>query len=105
MDLMSVDIHEFDSVVTFSQSLSQWAVVIIGGTAALLLGNSHVRPSNILVRLVYLLFVPAWIFLLLSTWMGVKVQRNFLALKLLEKADVSATKIAMNDHLRDTLNN
>jgi len=97
---MSTDIHDFDSVISFSQSLSQWAVVVIGGTAALFLGNSHVRPWNMLVRLIYLLFIPAWIFLLLSTWMGVKVQRNFLALKLLQQTDPSATKIALNNHLR-----
>jgi hypothetical protein len=31
--------------------------------------------------------------------MGVKVQRNFLALKLLSKADVEGVKIELNQHL------
>jgi hypothetical protein len=94
-----VDTPNFDSVVSFSQSLSQWSVLIIGGLTALLLGDSHLSSSRRRVRLIYLLFLPSWLFLLLSVFMGVKVQRNFLALKLLLGANVEATKLALNNHM------
>jgi len=90
---------EFDSVVSFSQSLSQWSVLIIGGVTALLLGNSHISPTKKVARSIYLLFLPSWGFLLWSIFMGVKVQRNFLALKLLSNADVSAIKVELNHHM------
>jgi hypothetical protein len=78
-----VDAPDFQSVVSFSQSLSQWSVLIIGGLTALLLGNSHLSSSRRIIRMIYLLILPSWLFLLLSVFMGVKVQRNFLALKIL----------------------
>src|SRR5258706_10433129 len=96
---MLIETPSVDSVITFSQSLSQWAVVIVGGTTAVLLGNSHLSPHSRRLRSSYLLFLPAWVFLLLSTWMGVKVQKNFLALKLLAKVDAEGAKIDMNQHL------
>jgi hypothetical protein len=96
---MLIETQNFDSVISFSQSLSQWSVLIVGATSAVLLGDSHLSPPRVPLRLIYFLFVPAWFFLLLSTWMGVKVQRNFLALKLLSKADVEGVKIELNQHL------
>jgi len=90
---------EFDSVVSFSQALSQWSVLIIGGVTALLLGESHLSSSRKGIRSLYLLFLPSWICLFRSIYMGVKVQRNFLALKLLSNADVPATKVEINNHM------
>lgn len=90
---------DFDSVVSFSQSLSQWSVLIIGGVTALLVGDSHLSSSRKIVRGIYLLFLPSWGLLLASIFMGVKVQRNFLALKLLSNADISTIKVEMNDRM------
>jgi hypothetical protein len=94
-----MDTSSFESVISFSQSLSQWSVLIIGGLTALLLGDSHLSSSRKIVRGIYLLFLPSWIFLFSSIFMGVKAQRNFLALKVLANANVAATRMEMNDHI------
>ena len=94
-----MDAPDLQSVVSFSQSLSQWCVLIIGGLTALLLGDSHVSSSNRKVRLIYLLFLPTWLFLLMSVFMGVKVQRNFLALRVLPAVNADGAKLALNGHM------
>jgi len=91
--------RDFTSVVSFSQSLSQWAVGIIGGSVALLLSTSNWRPRKLSMRLVYLLFLPAWALLLWSLQMAVDVQKNILAFSRLVNPDVHETLIEMNSHL------
>ena len=95
---MTPELSPFDSVITFSQSLGQWTVLILGGTVALLMGNSHISPKGKL-RGIYLIFLPVWGCLLWSNSMGVKVQRNYLALKLLQNVDPIATKNELNQNL------
>jgi hypothetical protein len=90
---------DFTSVVSFSQSLSQWAVGIIGGSVALLLSTSNWRPRRRSMRLLYLLFLPAWALLLLSLQMAVYVQQNVLAFSRIVNPDVRETLIEMNSNL------
>jgi len=46
--------------VSFSQSLSQWAYIVIGGSVAVLLRDLKYRPTDIVVRHSFWLFVPGW---------------------------------------------
>lgn len=68
-----------EAAVAMAQSLSQWALVIIGGTLAIIVGTSYYRPDSRRVRAIYLLFVPAWILLALSISNGSLIQRRYLA--------------------------
>jgi multisubunit Na+/H+ antiporter MnhE subunit len=90
---------DFASLLSFSQSLSQWAVGILGGSVALLLSTSNWRPRKLWIRLLYFLFLPAWALLLLSLKMAVDVQQNVLAFSRLVKPDVHATLIELNNNL------
>ncbi len=94
-----VDSPDFSVVITFSQSISQWVILIVAGTTALILGKSHVSPSGKPFRLIYLLLLPAWALFALSVWEGVKVQRHFLALKILAPADTTGIKRGINHDL------
>jgi hypothetical protein len=89
----------FASVVTFSQSLSQWAVGILGGSIAVLLSTSNWRPQKLWVRLIYFLFLPAWGLLLFSINLGVKVQENVLAISHLVNPDMRLILAEMNQNL------
>lgn len=92
------------TVIDFSQSLSQWSVLLIGGSAAAMLGSSNWRPGRLLVRISYLVLIPAAIVLLFtSIHYGVAAQQNCLALMLLPKPDVSGATTELNDHLLSQL--
>lgn len=94
------DLDSLKTVMNFSQSLSQWCVVLIGGSVAALLGSSNWRPRKTRIRAIYLLFIPALAFLFASAYYGVAAQRNCLALMLLAKPDVPGTKLALNGNVR-----
>lgn len=88
-----------ESAVAFSQAVSQWEVLIIGGSIAVLLGSSYLRPRSPRGRSWYLLFVPAWGFLFYSLYMGMSAQQNVLALSNLKNVDVGPTKEELARHI------
>jgi hypothetical protein len=47
-------------VVEYASSLSQMALAVVGGTIAVLLGTSYLRPAHLLMRAIYFLFLPGW---------------------------------------------
>lgn len=49
-----------------------------------------------MVRVSYLLFVPAWIYLAVSIYRGIRVQRAYLGFLLRSNAVLKTTKEAMN---------
>jgi hypothetical protein len=105
MDLGPSQLDSLKTVMSFSQSLSQWCVLLIGGSVAALLGTSNWRPRILWIRALYLLFVPALAFLFASAYYGVASQRNCLALMLLANPDIPGTKLELNGNLRWQLTN
>jgi hypothetical protein len=104
--LMNQTTSELDSlktVISFSQSLSQWSVLLIGGSVAALLGTSNWRPRRSWVRIIYLLFVPALTYLFASTYYGVAAQKNCLALMLIVNPNAAGARLALNGNLRSQL--
>jgi hypothetical protein len=64
----------FEAAVSFSQSLSQWAYIVLGGSVACLLKDLKSRPSSRFVRHSFWAFIPGWFFLGRSIYQGMKVQ-------------------------------
>jgi hypothetical protein len=75
-----------EAAVNLAQTLSQWALLIIGGTLAIIVGTSYYRPDSLKVRSIYLLFIPAWILLAFSISNGSAIQRRYLAFMFLNPA-------------------
>ena len=65
--------------VSFSQSLSQWAYIVIGGSVAILLRDLKYRPKDTLVRRSFWLFFPGWAGLVVSIYEGIRVQQRYVA--------------------------
>ena len=95
----TTDLRAFEAAVSFAQTLTQWAFVIIGGTIGVLLSTSHHRPPQRWVRTSYLLLVPAWILLSLSIKNGLMVQQAYLA-ALFSQAEATSVSAAMGDDAR-----
>ncbi len=68
----------FEGAVSMAENLSQWVLLIIGGSVVIILGTDYVTPGRKL-RLSYLLFIPGWIFLAFSLYYGTQVQRAHLS--------------------------
>jgi hypothetical protein len=62
-----------------SRALVGWGIALIGASVIAIASSSYFRPLNLKVRLVYLLFVPGWLCIVLSARNGESVSRRFAA--------------------------
>jgi hypothetical protein len=90
-----------ESAVAFSQTLSQWCFVIIGGTVVILLQSSSHRPAKRYARWSYMCFGLAWVFFASSIYFGTKAQRVYLAYLL----NSATTWDGARSHLNPFMNN
>ena len=68
----------FEAAQALAQSLSQWALLIIGGSLVTIVSTSYYRPESRRVRSAYLLFLPTWFLLAFSIYEGIRVQRAYV---------------------------
>jgi hypothetical protein len=74
-----LEMKAFEAGLSFAQGLAQWALLVVAGSIVILVGTSYYRPRVCWFRMMYLLFLPGWIFLARSLYDGVSVQRVYLA--------------------------
>ena len=101
----SLDPAPFAAVAASAQTIMGWALLIIGGSVLALLQRSYVRSRRVLVRLLYLLFVPGWVFLALSIYSGTRVQGVYLAALFVSHPDPQRLKFTINSDFADQLQN
>ena len=77
----------FSAVSGSSQQLVNLASAFLGGSIALLVGTSHISPSNKWLRMIYLLLLPCWVFLAVSILYGDLVLRKYLAATVVAGSD------------------
>jgi hypothetical protein len=77
--LSRTEAKAFEGALSFAQSITGWALLIVAGSIVTLVGTSYYRPMAPWARFPYLLFIPGWLFLARSMWRGVSVQRVYLA--------------------------
>jgi hypothetical protein len=91
-----LDPKSLEAAVALSQTLTQWAFLIMGGSVVIVVGTSYYRPAGRFARGSYLLFVPGWIFLASSIYRGIMVQRANLGFLFLPSPDVAGFRKAIN---------
>ena len=62
-----------------STILNTWSLSLLGGSIAVIVGTSFLRPEKVNNRLIYLLFLPAWYFTYLSLFNGNRISRRYVA--------------------------
>lgn len=67
------------AILDNSATLINWALAVMGGSVAAVIGSSYERPKTWSDRLMYVLFVPAWIVLGLSIFKGKQISGSFIA--------------------------
>src|SRR5271166_4554543 len=88
--LFSPDSDFFQAAQALGQSLSQWALLTIGGSLIVVVSSSYYRPKTQKMRLAYLLFLPAWVLLAISIFNGAIVQRVYVAFLVASRNTMSA---------------
>jgi len=91
-----LDPKSLEAAVALSQTLTQWAFLIMGGSVVILVGTSYYRPTGRFARGSYLLFVPGWIFLASSVYRGIMVQRANLGFLFFPGPDVAGFRKTIN---------
>jgi hypothetical protein len=70
-----------------ARTLVGWCLALIGASVIAIASTSYFRPLNLRVRLIYLLFIPGWLFLGLSIRNGESVSRRFAAAGFAQKRE------------------
>jgi hypothetical protein len=71
-----------------SQTLTGWALAIIGASIIGIASTSYMRPPSKRVRLIYLLFIPGWLLIGMSVYNGNKISRHYSAAVFARKREV-----------------
>ncbi len=61
-----------------SAQLITWALALAAGSVAALIGTGYLQPKN-RWRLIYLLFLPAWLLVGCSVFYGHQISREYMA--------------------------
>jgi len=89
-----------EATVSYAQSLTQWALLMIGGTALILVSTEYYRPIHIWLLYAYFLFIPGWLFLIISMYKGVRLHQVYLGHLLSPRASWDQSLASLNAHAR-----
>ena len=84
-------------VMDISSQLSGWALVIGGGTVAAIVGSSYRRPGSLYYRLPYLLFIPGWMCIGYSLYLGNNLVGKYLASIMVNEKQAEVIASQVND--------
>jgi hypothetical protein len=88
-------------VMDSSTQLSGWALLIGGGTMAIIVSTSYRRPTLLSWRLWYLLFIPGWVYIGYSLHYGNILVGKYLASIMVREDQVAAIASQINDNFAD----
>src|SRR5436309_15005864 len=95
----------FESAASYSETLSSWALAVLGGSVLALLQRSYLRPENKLIRSAYLLFGIGWAFLARSIFSGTKVHEVLLSFLAQRQPNFDILRDAIGEDLARQVDN
>ncbi len=101
---MTDDSTFFGAAQALAQSLSQWDLLIIGGSLIVIVSSDYYRPASRRMRAVYLLFLPAWLCLAISVYEGFRVQEFYVAYLIAARA-ASAKSASIINQIAESIEN
>ncbi len=72
-----------------SSKVSAWSLTIMGGSFLAILSDSYIHPGSGSLKMVYLLFILAWISISLSLYYGMRISGSAVA------SDLYSNKISL----------
>ncbi|WP_179413713.1 hypothetical protein HDF19_13335 [Mucilaginibacter sp. E4BP6] len=58
-----MDVSSVHALATGANVRITWSIALIGGSLATIFSTSYVKPFNKWLKLIYLIFLPAWLYL------------------------------------------
>lgn len=95
------EVHLLKQVLDSSSQLSAWALAVLGGSVAAIVSASHHRPATLAARMPYFLFLPGWLFLGYSLYLGDQITGKYLASTMVRATDVAKIASQINDIYSD----
>lgn len=83
-------------VLISSTQLTTWALGVGAGSVALIVSTSNHRPDSIYHRISYLLFIPGWLCIGYTVYLGNLIASKYLASTMVEKK-ISIISSNIND--------
>jgi hypothetical protein len=96
-DIPSILKHVMDN----SSQLISWALSIGGGTVAVIVSTSYRRPDSLPWRLPYLLFIPGWICIGYSLYLGNNLVGKYLASTMVRQEQIEIIGSQVNNIYAD----
>lgn len=84
-----------EAAISFSQSLSQWAYIVFGGSVALLFKDIKSQP----IRHSFWVFIPGWLCLGYSIYRGMEVQEVYIGYLMNPNRQRDCTILSFNNHV------
>jgi len=95
-----MDINGITSVVTSSNTITTWSMSVIGASLLAILSTSYHKPIGKWSKLIYLLYIPGWIYLALSIKLGNDIVRGGI-MATLDQSKIPEIVSNMNDEFSD----
>jgi hypothetical protein len=74
-----MDATAIQTIVSGANTRITWSLSIIAGSLGALLSTSYVRPMGKWSKLIYLIFIPGWIYLANTIYWGDSIARRGIA--------------------------
>lgn len=71
-----MDINAIEKIVEGANTRVGWSMTLIGVSLLTILSTSYVRPVHRWAKLMYLLFIPGWVYLAMVIHAGDKIVRR-----------------------------
>jgi hypothetical protein len=98
-----MDENAIQVIISGSNSITTWSMSIIAASLLAIISSSYVKPVGKWTKLIYLVFIPGWIYLALAINAGnIIVRRSMMAT--LNPARISFIIEKINDDYAQQLN-
>jgi hypothetical protein len=75
LEITQVDIEGLKAISEGAKNITTWSISLLGGSILAILSTSYLKPNK-WVKLIYVLFIPAWFFLGDAILDGDQIQRR-----------------------------
>jgi hypothetical protein len=74
-----MDTNTVQAIISASNNIASWSLSLLGATLLAVLSSSYIKPLGKWSKLIYLLFIPGWVFLALSIKCNDTITRRGIA--------------------------
>lgn len=98
-------LQSIKSMVDGSSKLTTWSLSVVGGSILIIIEDSHIRPTELNFRYVYLCFLIGWVCIGISLYHAFQITKSSMATDLHQK-DAAALYLILekcNNRLADQI--